>query len=241
MLFAYRRLSDPFAYLDISLWLTTISLSLIIALYSLYKILKEPKDITKLQRWNVISWSICYLFLTIANILNLIWRYGASSPILAQNIDNISVLLVNLAILTKILHTEYSINQYKFYKGYYFSIALIFLILFTFFVTPEMVREFGIFQIIYIGLLLFGISVFPSIFLYLALKLDGNERRKAIIILIASIFFTIGFLLQPHNIADFTSHLPNFTLIYNILLILCPILISMALLLIYKSYFKALY
>ncbi|MFO8019209.1 MAG: hypothetical protein R6U96_11275 [Promethearchaeia archaeon] len=240
MQLVYRHFSDPFSTLDISLWVITIILSLVIALYSFYKILTEPKKITNLQKWNVITWSISYLFLTAANILNLIWRYVISNPELAEGLDNISVFFVNLAILMKILHTEYSINKYEFYKGYYFSIALIVLILFTLFVTPEMVRILGIFQIIYIILLVIGISVFPGIFLYLAFKLGGKERRRAGMILIAAIFFTVGFLLQPHNLIDFAVELANFALIYNIFLILCPILISVALLIIFKSYYAVL-
>ncbi|MGV9174075.1 MAG: hypothetical protein ACOC44_09585 [Promethearchaeia archaeon] len=236
MLFAYRNISDPLSLWDISFWIITILLSLLIALYSLFKLFKKQKDITNLQKWNVITWSISYLFLTAANILNLTWRYIISNPTLAKGADNVSVLFVNLAILTKILHTEYSINQYKFYRGYYFSIALIGLILFTLFVTPDMVRTFGIFQIIFVILLLIGISVFPGIFLYLAIKLGGKKRRRAAMILIAAICFTIGFLLQPHNLTDFVSELPNFTLIYNTFLILCPLLICAALLIIFKSY-----
>jgi len=236
----YRSLSDPFAALDITLWIICISVSLIVAIYTIYKLKYDPKEINDLQYKNATTWALTFLFLALANTLNLIWRYNLSDDDFGLTIDNLSVFLVNLALFIKIFQTEYTINKYEFYKGYYFTFATIGLMIFTVIMTPQALRQVSPFQSIYLILLIAGGSIFPLIFLSLAIKLKGKERQMALRMLNGGMFLAVGLLFQPHNIDVFIIEYEYYELIYNLFLILCPIFLSLAIIIILSSYINNL-
>ena len=242
MLVAYRSLNDSLAWLDISLWCICIFISLLFMFLTMFKITIDNGGATELQRRNAFTWAVAFMLLGIANILNLIWRYTIEDAFFVTIIDGMSVLCVNLAFFLKIVHTEYTINRYEFYKGYFFSIAALALIIFTSIVTPEAIRAIGIYQSIYIILLAFGGSIFPMIFLYLAIKLQGKERQMAVIMLIGALLFMVGFLGEPHNIKPIMIYynFPNVDLWVSIFLILSPILVLIAMIIIFSSYYSGI-
>ncbi|MHA1756089.1 MAG: hypothetical protein ACTSVV_04910 [Promethearchaeota archaeon] len=242
MIFTYRTFDDPLSFIDIGLWCFAIFTLFFIHTYTMYRITLYKGDATELQRRNAFTWAIAFMLLGLANLINLIWRYTIESHFHRVVLDNFATLFVNLAVFIKILHTEYTINRYEFYKGYYFSIATSCQSIFTFIVTPEAIREVFMLQTIYLILLTAGTLIFPGIFLYLAIRLKGEERRKAIIILIGVLFFSIGLLFQPHNIEPFLKeyNIMFADSIYNLFLILCPIFTFLATIVIFSSYIRAL-
>lgn len=240
MIEMYRSLNAPLSILDVSSWMFSIALSFFLALFTIYKIYLKPKEIRELQKANAITWAASFILLGIANTLNLIWRYSIENKTTMLIVENLSVLFVNLFVIVKLVYTEYSINRYGFYKGYYFTFAFIGLTIFTSVLTPNTVREIGIYQAIYLILLVVGVSLFPCIFVYLAIKSKGEGRKMALTILIGYILLFFGLLLQPQNLGPYESEIPNFELTSNSLLILCPILISIAILVMFKSYWNNL-
>lgn len=190
----------------------------------------------KLQRMNAITWALTFMLYSVSITLCLIWKYAIEvNSVFFFVVDVLVVFFVTFAVLIKIIHTEISINQYKFYKGYYCTIVMIIFIVFTLFLTPRTIREPGPFIAIYLVLLSIGVVIFPGIYLYLAFKMTGKERKKALKIVVASILIFIGLVVQPQNIIAF-SDVPNFKIISNIFLILAPISIVVALLIIFSSY-----
>ncbi len=236
MFWQYRSLEDPLSGIDITLWMITIILAFVFAIYTLFKIYIKESEMRELQKTNAITWAIAFIFFGISNILNTIWRYSIADAGLAVIVENVSVFFLNFAVLIKIFHTEYMIHKYGFYKRYYSTIASLCLVIFTSIVTPDMVREIFIFQVIYLVLLLAGVSIFPGIFLFLAFKLSGRERLMAIRILGGLLLLSMGMLLQPQNIETYASDINDFSAFSSIMLILCPILVSIAFISIFRSY-----
>ncbi|MHA1292758.1 MAG: hypothetical protein ACTSQJ_08845 [Promethearchaeota archaeon] len=236
----YRSLSDPFAGIDITLWLINVIILFSIAFFTLYRIYVKKPEMRELQRSNAITWAISFILFGIANFLNIIWRYTIENEKLATDFDNLSVLLINIAVFIKVLHTEYMINKYRFYKGYYFSFIALGLTIFTTIVTPELVREVSVYQVIYLILLILGISIFPLMFLYLTIKLNGRERLIVLKIFFALLLLFIGLLLEPQNLEGYKNKVEMFDFFYNTFLILSPILVSIAILILFDSYRKNL-
>ncbi len=236
MITQYSSLDNPFAPYDITLWVISTMLLFVFAIFTLYKIKFKQKEISSLQRTNAITWAIAFILLVVSNVLMLIWKYAIGDFFIAGIVDTTVVSLVNTAIVIKIIHIEYSINKYEFYKGYYFTVIVICLFAFTMIFTPSILREIGIFQIIYLILFLGGISIFPLMFLYLAIRLKGKESLMALRIVLGAACIGVGFVLQPQNIKSYHNIISNFELIMIIFTILCPILVILGTLLIFSTY-----
>ncbi len=237
LLETYRNLFEPISYLDLALWILTIFISFLILIYTLYKLVIDSKEIRNLQKLNVITWIIFFFLIGLSGIINLIWRYLISDEFFADFLDNITYILCEIAFLFKIVFTEYSVNQYKFYKGYYFSVIFFFLIAFTS-IIPEPVGEIEIIDIIYIVLFSLGVVLFPTIFLYIAFKVKGDERIMALKITFGYILLIIGILFQPQNLEILKPFTTNYEEITNTFLILCPILLLFGIIIMFSSYRK---
>ena len=242
MIFVIRTFDNLLSFLDIFLFMILVFLSLLFMFLTMYKITLDTGAASDLQKRNGFTWAVAFAFLSISNILNVLWRYAISEEFFIIAVEDIAVLFVNMALLLKIVHTEYSINKYEFYKGYYFSFAALCLTIFTTVFTPEIIRNNELFAGIYLILLSVGASIFPIIFLYLAYKLEGSERVMAIKILIGAFLLLLGLLFQPHNVAPYAS-IMGISLdpwVYDVLLISSPITMGIAMYIIYRSYIKSL-
>jgi hypothetical protein len=236
MIAQYRSLSHPLAAYDIITWAISTLLLLFFAIITIYRIKFKPKEISPLQKSNANTWAASFLLLVVSNILMLSWKYLIDDVFTAAVIDNIIVSLVNIAIIIKIIHIEYSINRYEFYKGYYFTVAIIALFTFTMLLTPSAIRELGIFQVIYLILFLGSVSIFPLIFFYLAIRLKGSERLMALRIVLGAALLGVGYVLQPQNIENYYSLLANFEVLYNFFLIFSPIFVILGTCIIFSSF-----
>lgn len=232
----YREVIDPLSLADIILWTMNICLLVGFSFYTAYKIRGRRKEMPQLQYLNAITWIVAFILYATSIILCLIWKYCIRvSTLEFFLVDIFIVLFVSLAVLIKIIHTEISINQLAFYKGYYCTVIMVIFIGFTVLFTPQTIRNQGIFIIIYVILLFIGVSIFPAIYLYMAIKVEGSNRLRALQVFVAALLILIGLIIQPQNIGAF-SGIVYFELLSNIALILAPILISIALLIIFISY-----
>ena len=242
MIFVIRNLDNLLSFLDVILFIVIVFISLFFAFLTMYKITIDMGAATELQKRNGLTWAWAFIFLSIANILNILWRYAISEAFWIVAAEDISVLFVNMALLLKIIHTEYQLIQYEMIKRYYFSFAALCLTVFTTIFTPDLIRQNETFASIYLILLTAGGSIFPIIFIYLAIKLEGSERKMAIKVLFGAFTLLVGFLIQPHNIGPILTawgytEIQGFM---DLLLILCPILIGISMYIIYMSYIKSL-
>ncbi len=140
-----------------------------------------------------------------------------------------------MSILIKILNIERGINRSKFYRGYYFSTLEIITIIMGVVIYP-VIREVGVIQIIYIVLSTAAFAVFPGIFLYLTFKSSGEARVKGFLVFIGTGMIGLGLLFQPQNIEQYAMLYPTYELIILIATIACPFLITLGVLLIFRSY-----
>ncbi len=226
---------SPLTIASIILWLICISITFTIGTYTVYRLKKTPKKgIRDLQIINVLTWGICFITFSFANIFYLIWEYFLTNQLLISVFDNLSVLLLHLTVLVKIVDTEYTINKHALYKGYYFSVILIVLMLFSIILTPETVRQFQVYQIIYLVLFISGISIYIWLFLYLGLKTEGRERIMALRMIVFPILLTLSIILLPYNAIIYSPIKIPFGIYY----IAPQIIITAVTLLMYSTYKK---
>ncbi len=219
------------------LWTICIGITFTIGTYTVYRLKKTPKkDIRNLQIINVLTWGICFILFSFANIFYLIWEYFLIDRLWIAAFDNLSMLLLHLTVFVKILDTEYTINKHAMYKGYYFSIILVVLILFSIILTPITVRMYQVYQIIYLVLLISGISIYVWLFLYIAWKTEGKERIMALRMIVFPVLLTLGIGLLPYNAIIYSPMKVPFGIYY----IVPQIIIAAVTLLMYSTYKKTI-
>ena len=230
------------SFFDIGLFMIIVFLAFLFMFITMYKITVDIGAASELQKRNGFTWAIAFMFLGISNILNVLWRYAISEQFFIVATETIAVFCVNCALLLKIIHTEYQLKSYQMTKRYYFSFVALGLTLFTTIFTPELIRNNEGFAIVYLILLTAGASIFPIIFLYLAIKLEGSERKMAVKILIGTFLLLLGLLFQPHNVGPYLTimGLPVDQWVLDVLLISSPVVMSIGMLIIYMSYTKSL-
>ncbi len=240
LLETYRDLNDPLSVWDILLWSVTIALLFLLAIFTIYRMRlksgQENKEITKSQRMNAITWAYAFIFYGISILLCLAWKYALQMDSIAYLVvDTLVVFFVTFAVLIKIAQTEISINEYGFYKKRPFTIFTIVFLVFTIILTPNVIRTSNFLAGIYLVLMGIAVAVFPGIFLYIAIKLEGKNRQKALKIVMAAIILLVGLIFQPQNIQMF-SYLEKFDAISNVFLIICPILVFIAIIIMFENY-----
>jgi len=243
MINQYTKLDNPLSFLDIGLWLTAIIITSVIGIYTLIKYYskRSESETKKLENENILTWALFMILMSAGSICQLLWRfvfpvtsYYVFSPFVFAIL--ISIILVDVAILIKIINIERGMNRLKFFKGYYFTIIMLISIIYVIIYYPFIREEIGILHIIYMLLAIVGFCVFPGIFLYLAIKTTGDARIKAVEVVIGAIFIGGSLLFQPQNAATYLIGNPNYHFWMIFFLIICPIWMILGILLIYNSY-----
>ncbi|MHA1335407.1 MAG: hypothetical protein ACTSPW_06600 [Promethearchaeota archaeon] len=215
-------------------WMIYIILSFGLGIYTLIKICKRVKkdNLSKLQKYNVFTWGITYILLGFSFLFFILWYFFIQEIKLKEILDQLFVLFFNLAILIKIFNTEYTINKYKYYKGYYFSVILVILTIFSLILTPPIIRETALYQTIYLILFISGVSIYLLLFSVVAAKTKGEERITAIKFIIFPFLVVLGIVFLPVNVEVYYKNLLDYYFPY----LLSPILMIIGMLLMYSTY-----
>lgn len=241
MQFTYYNTLNVFDILNlISLTISTV-IMLSIGGYTIYMIsLKPKKKISQMQKLNTLTWGVAFVLLGFSNIFNIIWQYFLGSSSSKLILDQIATFFFHFAVLIKILNTELIINKHEyFYRGYYFSVIIIGLTLFTLIITPPVIRSNFLLNFIYLIWGTFGVSIYMYTFLFLYLRSEEAPHRKvALTILICPILFVIGMVFQPHNLILYIPHLTIITVVFSIIILVPQSLISIGVILMYTTYRK---
>ena len=234
MILQYNEIRELTIYTSFFLWILCIIVAFLTGIYTLFKIKSRDNhpDISELQRINVITWGIAYVLMGFVLLLFTLWYYFIEDQILASIVDRILVFLFHIAIFIKILDTEYTINKHKIYKGYYCSFIVLGLAMFCLAVPPPVIRSIILYQYIYLGLFVSGISVYFISFLIASIKCQGEERKNAIKMLIFPIMIVLGVVFLPYNVEVYYQPLLYFDLIY----LLPQILMISRLILMHSTY-----
>ncbi len=222
--------------LSIIYWMIAILVCFLIGIFSLYKVYLRPNnEKTKIQKSNIATWAICFILIGVSIIFSLSWQYFIDDSLVLV-FDMISMQIFHVAVLLKIIQTEYSINKHEFYKGYYFSFVIVAEIIYTQILTPPVIRSNIIYSIIYTVLGVGGVSIYPAVFIYIAYHLDGEERQKALRIILCPVLFVASFVFQPQNLnLQYSAALSYIVLIY-ILLLVPPLMLIIGIILMFTTY-----
>lgn len=220
------------------LWIVCALISFGIGFFTLLKFFKRRKDpnLSFLQKTNISSWAMSYILIGLVIVLFVFWYYIITEESLRNTLDKIEVSLFHMAIFLKVFDTELTINKHKVYRGYYFSLISVILIVFAIIVPPYIIRQIFLYQIIYVFLFLSSISIYFLTFSYIAYKTSGEERKMAIRLIIFPFLVVVSIIFMPYNVEVYYQPL----LYYDLLYLLPQILMASALILMYSTYYRAL-
>ena len=176
--------------------------------YRLY-IKKEIKNIEKERGTilNLITWMLLFLFIGIAHIGKILISFVSINEPGARSLENTlgksGIILIFIAFLIKIVYIERVINKQEFYKGYYFSIIFIIVILCIAFIDLEALITIGVLQYIFLALMAGGYSILPVLYLYLAFKTVGATRKNALKVCIGITLFGIASFFQADTLEGY--------------------------------------
>lgn len=224
--------------IGIVLWEICVLISLYLGFYTIIKVRKhrDKEEVSDLQQKNILSWGIAYILIGITVFLFTLWYFFLESSIIYAFIDSMSVLIFHIAVLIKIFDTEYTLNKHELYRGYYFSIIIVILTIFTLIITPIGIRSNFLYQIGYLSLFISGVSIYIVSFLYAAIKTNGKERSMAIRLLIFPFLVIFSIILMPYNLEVYAGDLSNTPLLYNALCLTPQIIMAIGIILMFSSY-----
>jgi hypothetical protein len=220
--------------LEIMFWMSVNAIIFFIAFFTGLRAKTNPQ-IESEQRKIAYTWTIFLLLLGMANVISLVnrlyWGFLLS-------IDKITILMVNGAFLIKILEVE------KYFRPLKFRIfSLIqFCVILGYSVIGN-VRSSNVVNYVLIFLLIIGFSIFPLMYLYVAITSTGPVRIMAIKIFIAILAFAFGISGQRHNVI---VYLPDTVYFFENVLHMPFVLAPSALLLggvilLFDSYYRTLF
>ena len=246
MFFQDPEVVEDLFYFNITLGLSHLILELIIIFYLLNRLyIKKEIEERKTERThiiNLITWLLFFLILFISGIVKFTLVFseasGPVSPEIANSLEKTAIALLYVAFFTKVVYLEYIINKNKYFKGYYFSIMLLIVIIFVLFIDLESIKEIGTLQVIFIILLFLGYSIIPILYLFLAIKTVGKSRKTALKVSIGTATFGIGSLMGPANLKGFYNISELLDVFIDSTYIIGPIVVLIATLVIFSSFWE---
>jgi len=238
------EIGKEFLFINITIGTINLALDIIIVFYVINQlyIKKESREkkLEKKQYINLTTWGLFFLLITIANIILLIRALNElNNPLPSETynvIEKTAILLIYSAFFTKILYLEYTLNDLKLYKGYYFSIAFSIVMIFIFLLDLESIKEPGVLQYIFLALLVFGYSIIPILYLYLAIKTVGQSRKDSFKVCVGSIMFALGSMAGPANLYGYYGFYDIIDLLIRYSMITGPLCVILATIIIFDSF-----
>ncbi len=242
-----------YSQFDINIFYVNIVLDIILEgfflgiFFSLFYRLYIKKEIKKIEQergtiLNLITWMLLFLLIGIAHIGKIMISFASINEPGAQSLENTlgksGIVLIFIAFLIKIVYVERVINKQEFYKGYYFSIVFIFVILCISFIDLETLFAVGILQYIFLILMAGGYSILPFLYLYLAIKTVGTTRKNALKVSVGITLFGIFSLFQADSLEGYFGLFPIFDTIIQLTYITGPIGVVLSVILIFDSFRK---
>lgn len=237
MLLQDRYVSANLIILSVTLWIVCIFLAFFIGTFSLYRLFSQKgTKLRRLQRINTFTWSISFILMSVVFLLFLVWYYFVDDPYISSFIDSLTVFIFHVALLIKIIDTEYTLHKYEVYKRYYFSFLFLALGVFAVIIPPPEIRTVFLYQIIYISLFMGGISIYIITFSYVAYKTEGKERNMALRLVIAPVLVISGIIFLPYNVEVYFKAL----LYYDFLYYVPQIIVAIGLVITFSTFYKNL-
>ena len=236
------QIESPILFLNLILWITNILFTFLIIIYLFHRLYKknenQEKKEERINLFNIITWLFFLILICIANIVMLLSRFLVMDDYLRSLLEKVSIILIQSAVLVRVVYLEYTIKKMKPYKGYYFSIISIITVLLYIFMSPEEFKEISMLQIILIVFIFFNFSILPILYFYLALKTTGKSRMNSLKISAGLVFVGLGLLFRPQNLEGYLelSQLLDILIVYTY--ITAPISVLIGIILISDSFRK---
>jgi len=203
-----------YSQFDFNLFVVNLTLDIIleavflgIFCYILYRLyIKREIRSKETERGNInnlITWALFFLLMGIGHLLKIINSInsidGTFSESLESTLEKIDLLFIFSAFLIKIIYLEHVIITMDVRKRYFFSILVLLVIIITIFIDFDAITEAGLIQAVFLILSTIGYSILPFLYLYLAIKTSGVNRKNAFKVSTGALFFLIFSLLQVDN------------------------------------------
>ncbi|MHA1788919.1 MAG: hypothetical protein ACTSXT_06785 [Candidatus Helarchaeota archaeon] len=227
---------------NVYLFISVIIIESILLMIVLYNYNKKKTKYDGTTRRNIIIWGYFFLIIIITSIIILIWKinYNYWDYEIKDIVERISNILIFLACLIKVYDVEKVLNESKNYKGYYFSILMLIVMIIMVFISPSLLKTISIIQIILIIFIFAGFSIFPIIYLYLAVKSGGEVRYNSLKVSAGAVFIGLGFLFRYENLIGYLNINPILDQLIDFLNITSPISIIIGIILIFWSFLNVL-
>lgn len=221
--------------MELMFWSSVNSISFFVGFFTLYRLKKIAPNIEKDQKSTIISWTYLVFLFSFANILSLFnrlyWEF-------IYYIDLITIVLVLIGSAIKIFEVETHFRPLKFRI---FTLISIFVIIG--YVVTGNVRESNLVSILLAIFMLIGFSIFPLVYLYVAISSTGPVRQLSIKIFVAIVAVALALIGQRHNVlAFFPDMILSFESISQLPWVLIPsTLWLIGVVIIYSTYQEILY
>ncbi len=167
---------------------------------------KGKGESNEVEKSNKKTWALFFLLVTIDGVVMLAWKLPVSGDTLVLNlIERVFNAVFFLAAFLKVVNIEKSINNLKFYKGYWFSFVSLVNVCLNIFIDPFFLKTISPFQVVFIIIIFFGFAIFPIIYLYVAMKSSGDIKAGSLKISAGAVFLGLGFLFRSENLEAYVS------------------------------------
>ncbi len=185
------------------LWGGVIAFALCLCIMAFRKGRGESNEV---EKSNKTTWALFLLLIAIDGGIMLAWKLPVSGDALFLNLmERAFNSVFFLAAFIKVVNIEKSINNLKFYKGYWFSIVSAVNVCLNLFIDPDFLKTISPFQVVFIIIIFFGFAIFPIIYLYVAMKSSGDIKAGSLKVSAGAVLLGLGFLFRPENLDAYVS------------------------------------
>jgi hypothetical protein len=181
--------------MELMFWSSVNAISIFVGFFTFYRLRKISGSIEKDQKSTIVSWLYLVFLFSFANFLSLFNRLYWG---FMYSVDLFTIVLVLLGSTIKIYEVETHFHPLKFRIFTIISIMVI-----IGYIVTGNVRESNLVSIFLAIFMVIGFSIFPIMYLYVAISSTGPVRQLALKIFVAIVAVALALMGQRHNILAF--------------------------------------
>jgi hypothetical protein len=235
----YQNLDPALLWTIIIVWIINVTITYILSFYTLIKYLKSGRESkSRDEKENIITWIFYFIFIGIANTMNIFHSFFIEDQYIVDLIDGMSNYFIYASWLVKVFPIERLLKRHNTLNTHYlFTFCYVILIIFAFAVNPINIVKDEVYITIFLILSNVAKAIFIGVYLYLAIKTLGTVRRNALKVAAGVLILDLGMTLQPVSL---TAIFPDLIAIIPYLSIVGTLTVVFAMLLLFDSYRKSM-
>ncbi len=233
----YQNLDPALLWTIIIVWIINVTITYILSFYTLIKYSKSDRESrSRDEKENIITWVFYFIFIGIANTMNIFHSFFLEGELLVDFVDGISNYFIYASWLVKVFPIERLLKRHNTLNTrYLFTFCYIILIIFAFAVNPINIVTNELYITIFLILSNIAKAIFIGVYLYFAVKSFGQLRRDALKVAAGVLILDLGMTLQPVSLI---AIFPDLIAIIPYLSIVGTLIVVFAMLLLFDSYRK---